>query len=376
MIVLELFCFLVFISCNKQAQPSDLQSDSRLYLRNLTASSYTDPESHLKLARYYYDSGNKVMAFFISEKARGMFGDEDFNPVFKKVARIKLTESPEFKTKKDLDEYCRVHPDSFEAFLAGQQKLAKDKKIDAKEAEELMKEALSKFPNQYELKAMAAKYYLKGKKDYETAMNLYIDLYFHNPHFYDWEYAEFRIKDISFSRKKDWFGERIKSGMTPEMMAAEETNPRVLDVLLDKAKESWTPAMVPVMLVLMDNDDSFIQTGALHLLLNHASDFSDKPEIVRMLKGDDLVKRAMASFLVVKCLGSKEFPLLKDNLESGIELIQLDTIRALSGMGGEAGKKYLKANPPINATGKMKDLWTQEISMPEGKAGAGGMPSE
>lgn len=361
-IIIHFFFLTFLVSCQRHTPEMQADTSNRLSIRNMTAVEYTNPESHLKLARYHYETGNKVQAFFISEKTREMFGDEAFEPAFKKIARVKMTESPEFKTEKDQNEFCKSHPDSFEAFMADKRQQAKNKKITNEEGEKIIEEAMAKYPNQYELKAMAAKYYLKGKKDYETALYLYIDLYFNNPHFYDWEYAEFRIKEITSSKKKEWFENRIKSGISIDQMAAKEKNPRVLDVLIDQAKENWDASMVQIMFTLMGNDDPYIQTSALHRLLEHSADVSDKERIRSMLKGDDLVKRAMAAFLVVKCLGEKEYPLLKDNLDSGIELIQIDTIQALSKMGGEAGIKYLRGNPPAKNEA-MYRLWKEETAI-------------
>jgi hypothetical protein len=65
-------------------------SNVRLNLRNETATNYSNPDSHLKLARYHFDSGNKVQAFYITEYARKMFGDEKFEPAFQKIASVKL----------------------------------------------------------------------------------------------------------------------------------------------------------------------------------------------------------------------------------------------------------------------------------------------
>jgi hypothetical protein len=113
---------------------------------------------------------------------------------------------------------------------------------------------------------------------------------------------------------------------------------------------------------MFGDDDPTVQTHALHTLLDHSGDIADLNVIRSMLKSDDLVKRAMAAFLVVKCLGPAEFPLLGENLTSGIELVQIDTMEALGMTGGPKGLEYLKAHPPAKATGEIMGFWRHQIS--------------
>lgn len=337
-------------------------SDVRLKLRNETATNYSNPESHLKLARYHFDSGNKVQAFYIAEYARKMFGDEEFEPAFQKIASVKLLASQEFDNEEKFNEYCQSHPESFEAYIQDLgKKLEKSNSVQNQiNDDQLIEKALSTFPQHYLLEAMAAKYYLKTRKNEEKALPLYIDLYFHNPHFYDWEYAEFRIKQITSSLKSNWYESRQKSKIPLIQIVEEERNPRVLDVILHEAREKWNPSMVQIMLKMLDNDDPSVQSIALHILLEHPDDLSNTNEIRAMITGNDYVRRSIAAFIVVKCLGRNEFSLLKDNLDSGIELVQLDTIQALSMMGGETGREYLREHKPAKATEKMMKYWQEQ----------------
>lgn len=67
----------------------------------------------------------------------------------------------------------------------------------------------------------------------------------------------------------------------------------------------------------------------------------------------------MAAFLLVKCFGSAEYPLLKENLDSGIELVQLDTIQALSRIGGAEGRTYLRENRPAKGSTQIMTMWRE-----------------
>ena len=61
----------------------------------------------------------------------------------------------------------------------------------------------------------------------------------------------------------------------------------------------------------------------------------------------------------MKCFGSAEYPLLKEGLDSGIELVQVDTIQALSQIGGQEGCAYLRSNRPAKASPKVMTMWSE-----------------
>ena len=355
------FIVSVLLSARGVGAGQDQVSDKHLMLRNDTAVHYFEPESHLKLARYHYDLGHKIQAFYISEYARKVFGDEKFDQVFDKVAAVKMKVSPQFEDETEFSKYCQAHPGSPEACAWGLGEKLKIPMLGPSGADNLIQEALSKYPQHLIFKSMAARYYLKAQKDEEKALPLYVDLYFNDPHFYDGEFAEGRVKQISSARKGLWWSERVKSGEPFAQLCKAEDNPRVFDVATDHARKQWDSSMVQGMLTLLDNDDPSVQASALHTLLAHPDDIAD--EVVRkMLTEKDYIKRAMASFLVMKCLGDAEYALLKDNLDCGIDLVQLDTIQALGQMGGPKGIAFLKSHPPAKASDRMKDMWQAAIA--------------
>lgn len=351
---------LCCLQCTAAWSADVATASERLRLRNETATHYTRPEAHLKLARYHYEAGNKIQAFYIAEFARRMFGDEEFTPAFHKVAALKLTNSYAVTNAVELSQYSHDHPDSLEARLLALDRLLKDRprgKVAARSVEAL----LADFPRHVAPKAAAARYFLKVNRDEQRALGLYLDLYFYDPHYYDGEYAEFRIKEIASAHKESWWKVRNRSGLPLRQWVAKEKNPRVLDGFLKESRDRWDASLVPVMFTMFENDDPAIQAGALHVLLEHPREVP-REAILRMLKGDDLVQRAIAAFLVVKCLTPDEFPVLQDNLQSGIELIQIDTMQALARMGGPGGLKYLKGHPPAKMSARVKEVWQSVVS--------------
>ena len=322
-----------------------------LELRNETAKSCFKPTPYLKLAKYHFERGNKIQAFYICEYYRRAFGDKQFDKVFPKTARIKLDASPQFKTEEEMKKYALTHPDSYESFLNKWEKKIGKQELTPKQNQQFLKEAFAKFPNKLEPTAYAAQYYFKALKDWKKALPLYLSLYFNDPHFYDGEFAESRIREISRKYKAEWYKTRRKQYPNPEQFVLHEKNPRVLDLFIKEVREKWDPSMIPALFLLFLNDDPTVQANVLHLLMDHPKAcLSQKEKIKSLLKSDDYVIRAMAGCLVAKCFPPSDYDLLKEGLNSGVDLIQLDIIQTFLYMGGKDGKKFLKANPPKNAS--------------------------
>ena len=72
---------LLLLGCRKteaRAQSTNLAELQRAY-----AMRYLEPEPHMALAKYYFDHGDRIEAFFITEAARrGRFEEKVFNPAF------------------------------------------------------------------------------------------------------------------------------------------------------------------------------------------------------------------------------------------------------------------------------------------------------
>lgn len=362
--LLILFCLTtLWLASPANSLSNELTNSSTvLELRNNVAQKYSSPDPHLILAKHHYSNGSKVLAFYISEETRSIYGDEKFNKSFNQYGVVKLKDFKEFTSDNELTEFIKLNPSSPEAKWDSYYKslsISKDGKIESKQAEKILVAALADLPEYIIPKSIAAKFFLKEKKNYEKALSLYIDLYFDSPHYYDWEYAEFRIKTITKENKNLWWEERIKSGLSIKEIIENEKNPRILDVAISEIRTNWNAEFIPTMLELFKNDDPNIQRKALHTILNHPEDAPDKATIEKLLSDNDLIVRAMASFLVVSCLGEKHFGMLKNNLDSGVELIQYDTMQALLAMGGASGKKFLKENPPQNAHPDLKKMWEQ-----------------
>jgi tetratricopeptide (TPR) repeat protein len=72
---------LLLLGCHKPEAVA--QSQSLAELQRAYAMRYLEPEPHMALAKYYFDHGDRIEAFFITEAARrGRFEEKIFNPAF------------------------------------------------------------------------------------------------------------------------------------------------------------------------------------------------------------------------------------------------------------------------------------------------------
>lgn len=334
-------------------------------LRNATATSCFMPDSHLRLARYHFDHGHGVQAVYLAEYARRLFGDRVFLPFFNDIAAARLTESMRFKDDAERTAYCDAHPDSAEVYARDLEGVLRQPDLRVESAEELFGRAFAKYPRHLALKALAAAYYAKTLKDQEKALPLYVELYFHDPRFDDGMSASDRIRGIGAAMRKTWWETRKRSGVPLERLVEGEENPEVLEALVSEAFSAWRPALAGPVLALLEKDDPVLQTRALALLVAHPNDVPLAATTTAMLKSDDLIKRALAPFLVVNGLGEKKYSLLDASLDSGIELVQANAVRALAQMGGAPGAAYLRRHPPRNAGFHVGRIWQEAMAQDE-----------
>ncbi len=350
------------------AEKASAAAATHAQLRNATATACFTPESHLRLARYHYDMGHGVQAVYLAEYARRLFGDTVFLVFFKDLAAVRLTEPTRFKDETERMAYCKTHPDSAEAYARDLEDVLRGPDLRVENAEELLGMAFAKYPHQLALKMLAASYYAKTLKDQEKALPLYVELYFHNPRFDDGMGVADRIGKICASLRKTWWETRKRSGTPLVRLVAEEENPEVLEAFLAETCGAWNPAMATPVLALLEKDDPVLQTRALAVLSMHPRDVPIAATVKAMQEGDDLVKRSLAPFLIVNVLGEGSYPLLDADLDSGIELVQANAVRALAQMGGAAGLAYLRRHPLKKAGFHAERIWLEEVARGSGAA--------
>jgi hypothetical protein len=306
-------------------------------LRKQFAVNYLKPESHFALARYYLDKGNKVQAFFIMEYARRYrFSREDFDAAFKKYFGENSAE-PDAKAKEIFEEAYR---------------LLKENKLD--EAERAFVKAAELAPKSAVIQTWVGRFFHKAKQNDAQALPFYFNAYFLDPHAYETEFVESRIRNICVAAAETRFAELTKSGKSLAEISNDE-NPLIVNRALDRMAKQWKKEYVGIFLNAMSNDDSITRWGAFATIYKNA-DTSFDETLSSLLNDKDTRKRGLAAYAVVERWKEKRFEILKKMLNDDAELIRFDALSALALQGEETGLEILKEHRKVENNSILRKL--------------------
>jgi hypothetical protein len=306
-------------------------------LRRQFAVNYLKPEAHFKLARYYLDKGDKLQAFFIMEYARRYrFSQKDFDAAFKNFFGDNSPE-PSNEAKDAFEEAYR---------------LLKENKMD--EAERSFVKAAKLAPKSGFIQGWVGRFFYKAKANSAQALPFYFESYFLDPHAYETEYVESRIRNISLAAAEIQFTELIKSGKSLAEISA-DANPLIVSKAIEQMAKQWKKEYVKTLLEAMSNDDSLVRWMAFTAIYKNA-DASFDETLSGLLNDKDLRKRGLAAYAVVERWKDKRFEILKKMLADNAELIRFDALSALALQGGETGREILKAHQKLETNPRLKEL--------------------
>ncbi len=249
-------------------------------LRKQFAVNYLKPEAHFALAQYYINKDDKLQAFFILEYARRYrFSQKDFDTAFKKFFGENSAE-PDGKAKEAFEEGYR---------------LLKENKLD--EAEQSFIKAAKLAPNSALIQTWVGRFFLKAKLNNAQALPYYFDAYFLDPHAYETEYVESRIRNISISDANVRFGELIKNGKSLTEIST-DANPLIVGKAIEQMAKQWRKEYVKFLLECMNNDDSLVRWFAFTAIYKNADTSSDET-LSALLNDKDLRKQGLAAYAVV-----------------------------------------------------------------------------
>ena len=313
-----------------------------LELRKRFAVDYLKPEAHFALVRNYLEKGNKVQAFYILEYARRRrFPEEVFDPAFVKFFGDNSPE-PSVEAKNNFEEAYR---------------LLKENKPD--EAEKFFIKAADLAPKSGMIHGWVGRFYLKVKKDEDKALKYYYDAYFLDPHAYDTEYAESRIRGIITPAAEDRFKELVKAGKSlPEL--SQDENPLIVLQAIDEVIKNWKPEYSQFLYRCLENDDSLVRWAAFSTLYKNPDSSRDEL-ILKLLNDGDLRKKGLAAYAIVERGQEKDFAMLKAMLADKAELIRFDAVSALVLKGGEKGKEILREHQKVETNPTLKDMLKREL---------------
>lgn len=351
-----IFIALVSFYPTTQAQTLD-------QLRHDLAMRYLEPAPHMALARFYFDKGDRLQAFYISEAARrGRFEENIFNQAFlasfgqlpvagnadpplliQYYKRIEaLFEKEPARARALITEALAKFPADGELHLNLGALLQRDGKL--REAEAQFVKAAELAPRSSHIQAWVGRFFFKVKNNNQRALPFYLTAYFLDPHAYESEFVESRIRRINGEAASARMEQLLTSG-TPLMEVAHDANPTVAVLALLRATEQWRPEYLAKMIPLMEHDDEEVRWLATEAIKNHA-DRSFDEQLRTLLHEKDLRKRGLAAYIAVHLWQQESFPFMRDMLREEAQLLRFDALSALMLEGGPEAKRIVLQHRP------------------------------
>jgi len=352
-------------------------------LRNSVAINYFEAAPHVALAKHYANTGKSLLAFYICEDARrNLIPREEFDKAFFQLfpRRRSEAELPEnVDSEKELNDFLDQNQDTPAAFLirvtpllrerpeeakrqleAGVEKwphvgelyfqlgvLAQDRN-DLERAEALFVKSARVAVDSVHVQAWVGRFFLKLRENDEKALDYYLAAYFLDPHAYETEYVEQRIRNISWRIS----GNVVEQSGVGAMELLQHDNPAVVARVVDMQGESLD---LEAIIELMRHDDRSIRWRAMMMLKDKEGKVSES-KIKDLLGDDDFRVRGLAAHLWVKRKGDGGFKDLEPFLGSEVQLLQYHAVAAVLEEGGESGKSYLERMPKEMFHARVQEL--------------------
>lgn len=353
-----------------------------------------DPESAevlFKLADLYISRDEFAKAKEVLEAGLRKRPDD-----FKLISGLKGVLQHEGKSEEALrlvKNYLRTHPNTEEAYLhkaeelsekdSGQAKLVLTEAIakfpksgdsyfhlgiivqregDLQKAEEAFVRAAELAPDSSVIQTWIGRFFFKVKLDNGRALQYYLNAYFLDPHSYETEFVESRIRKIAFEQAEEKLNALGKNRVALIDSLA-DSDPNLVLLALERISEMWQPSYIDKLVELMGHDDEVIRWEASQLLKKNV-DGSFDGKLKALLNDADLRKRGLAAYLAVNRWKSSSFPFINQLLREQAQLLRFDALSALMIEGGPEGRKLALAHGAKETNPALKRL----IESPKNKS--------
>lgn len=330
-------------------------------LRHDLAMRYLEPAPHMALAKFFHDRGERLQAFYLLEWARrGRFEEPVFDRAFAETFGRPEDDKISPPIQKYLDRIGAAYdkqPARAKALLAeaiarfpaeGRFRytlaalLQREDRLDEAEAHFVKAAELS--PRLARVQTWVGRFFYKVRRDHARALHYYLSAYFLDPHAYESEYVESRIRKINYEQAEGRLAQLLAgSASLPEVLG--DANPTVAVMAVRSALEAWRPEYLSLMLTLMGHDDETVRWLATQAIKRHA-DRSFDEQLRALLRDADLRKRGLAAYLAVRLWKQESFPLVRAMLGEQAQLLRYDAVSALMLEGGPAGRRLLREHRP------------------------------
>jgi Flp pilus assembly protein TadD len=448
--MIRLFKLLSLLLLVCSIHPAQTHNTSLAELQRAYAMRYLEPEPHMALAKYYFEHGNRIEAFWVVEAARrGRFEEKIFDPAFyrafdgfdnSEAAKARLL--AEYKRNPDSIEtidaladiyisrndwpnakrylfaaiqkkpddyrfisglamilesegkpqeaeqvnkdYLKKFPNTAEGYAIRAERVAQTNPVEAKT---ILTEAVAKFPEDGQLlfklgaayqtedqqkaeqafvkaaevapkseliQTWVGRFFFKVKSDNRRALEYYLNAYFLNPHAYETEFVESRIRKITGLLAMEKFAEQNRARV-PLVDRLNDTNSFVVSFALEQMAKEWLPAYVDPVTKLMGHDDPGVRWNATQVLKLKV-DSSFDGQLKALLKDDDLRKRGLAAYIAVYRWKNDSLEIMKGLLSHDAQLVRYDAISALMIDGGAVGRRVVLAHASNEPNATLKKL--------------------
>jgi len=280
----------------------------------------------MALAKYFWQQGDRLQAFYLSEYARrDRFPDAQFIVAFQKAFGGNANSPPNKRGEA--------------AFKKG---IDLQNTGDLKQAEEAFLQAAELSPNSVTIQTWVGRFFFKVRHDDERALPFYLNAYFLDPHAYETEFVESRIRTINWDAATFRYRQLARRD-TPLLEIMRDANPTVAVVAIETLSDAWRPEYLKPFLECMNHDDETIRWQATLAIQNNV-DRSFDETLKGLLQSNDLRVQGLAAYIAVHLWKQQSFDLMRRMLREDAQLLRFDAISALSRDGGTEGRRILLAH--------------------------------
>ena len=205
-------------------------------------------------------------------------------------------------------------------------------------------------PRSAYIQGWTGRFFLKARKEEEKSLEYYLKAYFLDPHFYDTEFAEGRVRTLAYKRGAARFAAARERGTTaPQLL--ESDDPVIVGFALQEVGKHWAPAALPKLVALLAHDDDTLRYGAANVIAGNVGAEFDE-QLRTLLRSPDLRVRSAAAYIAGARWKEKTVPMFTAWLEEPVDLVRYDAVSVLLEYGGEEGKNVLRS---WRASGKGQD---------------------
>ncbi len=137
------------------------------------------------------------------------------------------------------------------------------------EAEQLFVEAAEVSPESSDIQAWTGRFLFKVRDKKARALDYYLNAYFLNPHTYETEFVESRIRNLSRELAAAEV-ERLSRAGTPIEKLLGDSNPAIVEIALEQISEKWKPGYLEVVLKCLEHDDGAVRWVATEAIKKNA----------------------------------------------------------------------------------------------------------